>query len=389
MIIAVNVRLLIKDRLEGIGWFSYESLKRISRDHPEHKFIFIFDRPFSKDMVFSDNIIPVVAPPPTRHPFLWFIWFEFVIPRLLKKYRADLFLSPDGYLSLSTKTPSISVIHDINFLHRPGDLPLLTRKYYNHFFPRFARKANRLATVSEYSKKDISENYNIIPDNIDVVYNGCNTLYKPLDESIKQSVKNKYSSGCDYFLFIGALHPRKNLLMLLKAFDKFKITTSSNMKLIIVGTHMFRSKEINNAIASLRYNDEIIFSGRLDPDELHNVLGSAFALTFVPLFEGFGIPILEAMNCDVPVICSNLTSMPEVAGEAAIYADPYSLDSITEAMTKITSDENLKKSIIKKGRIQREKFSWDKTAKLLWNSIEKALGNLESDIPPAPFKGGV
>ncbi len=375
MVIAVNVRLLILDRLEGIGWFSYESLKRITRAHPEHKFIFIFDRPYNKELIFAENITPIVARPPARHPFLWFIWFEFVIPRILKKYKADIFLSPDGYLSLSSKIPSLTVIHDINFLHRPGDLPFFTRKYYNHYFPLFARKAKRIATVSEYSKIDISMNYNIIPENIDVVYNGSNTLYKPVENSIKQAIKDKYSNGCDYFIFIGSLHPRKNIKMLFKAFDQFKIRSSSNIKLLIVGTQMFRSEEIKITLASLKYNEEIIFTGRLDPTDLHKVLASAFALTFVPLFEGFGIPILEAMNCDVPVICSNVTSMPEVAGEAAIYADPYSLDSITEAMIKISSDEITRKRIVEIGKIHREKFSWDNTAKLLWNSIEKVLTN--------------
>jgi len=376
MNIAVNVRLLIKDRLEGIGWFSYESLSRICQSHPEHTFIFIFDRAYNKEMIFSDNIIPVVANPPTRHPILWLFWFELIIPRILKKYKADIFLSPDGYLSLRTKKPSISVIHDINFLHRPGDLPFLTRKYYNYFFPRFARKAHRISTVSEYSKKDISENYKINPDNIDVVYNGCNTLYKPLSESLKKEVKNKYSHGEDYFIFIGAMHPRKNLGMLFKAFDHFKKKSSSSIKLVIVGTAMFKSEEIRRGLNSIDNKNEVIFTGRLDPEDLHKVLGSAFALSFVPLFEGFGIPILEALYCDVPVISSNVTSMPEVAGDAAIYADPYSIDSITDAMLKIYSDNSLRQSLINKGRIQREKFSWEKTAELLWGSVEKIISQL-------------
>ena len=210
--------LLLKDRLEGIGWFTYESLKRITVNNPKHSFIFIFDRPYDKEFIFSDNITPVVAGPPTRHPVLWFYWFEFVIPGILKKYKADLFLSPDGFLSLSTKIPSVGVIHDINFVHRPKDLPFLTRYYYNYFFPKFAQKAHKLATVSEYSKNDISDSYNIIPEKIDVVYNGCSTLYKPLDKKTINKTREKYSNGNEYFLFIGALNPRKNVSRLLKSF---------------------------------------------------------------------------------------------------------------------------------------------------------------------------
>ncbi|MFC2117344.1 glycosyltransferase family 4 protein [Bacteroidota bacterium] len=370
MVIAVNVRLLIKDKLEGIGWFTYESLKRITVNHPEHSFIFIFDRPYDKELIFSDNITPVVAGPPTRHPFLWFFWLEFIIPGILKKYNADLFLSPDGYLSLSTNVPSLGVIHDINFAHRPKDLPFFTRKYYNYFFPKFAKKAQRLATVSEYSKKDISESYNIIPENIDVVYNGCSTQYKPLDKKTISTTREKYSDGKEYFTFIGALNPRKNVSGLLKAFDEFKSRTSSSLKMIIVGENKFGLVEINNTLSSLMFKEDIIFTGRLSQDELTIVLGSAFALTFVPFFEGFGIPVLEALYCDVPVISSDQTSLPEVAGEAAIYVDPFSTDSIVNAMIKLYENPELRKELITKGRIQREKFSWDKTADKLWSSIE-------------------
>ena len=99
MRIAVNTRLLLKDKLEGIGWFTFETLKRITKNHPEHEFIFLFDRPYDKEFIFSENIIPVVIQPPARHPFLWYLFFEWSIPAALKKYKADIFISPDGWLS--------------------------------------------------------------------------------------------------------------------------------------------------------------------------------------------------------------------------------------------------------------------------------------------------
>ena len=142
MVIAVNTRLLLKGKLEGIGWFTYETLKRMTLNHPEHEFIFIFDRPYNKDYVFAENVIPVVIGPAyTASGFCGYLWFEFQIPRILKKYKADVFLSPDGYLSQRTDIPQLGVIHDINFVHRPDDLPWLKAKYYNYFFPKFARLA--------------------------------------------------------------------------------------------------------------------------------------------------------------------------------------------------------------------------------------------------------
>jgi glycosyltransferase involved in cell wall biosynthesis len=223
MRIAVNTRLLLKGKLEGIGWFTFETLIRMTQNHPEHEFIFIFDRPFDPDYVFAENVTPVVIGPPARHPLLFYIWFDFQIPKVLKKYKADLFLSPDGYLSLRTKVPQLAVIHDINFVHRPEDLPWLIAKYYNYFFPKFARIAKRIATVSFYSKEDIARSFKIDYDKIDVVYDGINQIFKPLLEKEKTKIRKKYTGGCEYFLFVGALHPRKNVSGLLKAFEDLKV----------------------------------------------------------------------------------------------------------------------------------------------------------------------
>lgn len=372
MKIAVNTRLLIKNKLEGIGWFTYESLKRITQQHPEHEFIFIFDRPFSDEFIFANNITPVVISPQARHPFLFYAWFEYSIPYILKKHKAELFLSTDGFSSLSAKIPVVDVIHDINFAHYPQDLPWLITKYYNYFFPKFAHKATRIATVSEYSKSDIARTWGVNKDKIDVVYNGSNSFYKPLTPEEIKNTKNKYTQGKDFFIFVGALHPRKNVSRLLQAFDEFKAKNNSNIKLVIVGNQMFKTSEMEQVFSSIKHKEDVVFTGRLSPADLSLVMGSALALTFVPYFEGFGIPIVEAMNCDVPVITANVTSMPEISGNAALHVDPFSITSISNGMLAVASDEKLRNTLIAEARIQRQKFSWDKTADKLWDCIEKA-----------------
>jgi len=373
MKIAVNTRLLLKDKLEGIGWFTYETLKRITRQHKEHQFYFIFDRKFSDEFIFSDNITPLVAFPQARHPFLYYAWFEYAIPRVLNNIKPDLFLSPDGYLSLSTNTKSMCVFHDLNFEHYPEDLPFLERKYYRHFFPKYAHKAERIATVSEYSKNDIVEQYNVSPEKIDVVYNGASEGFVPLDEIEQQKIREKYTEGKPYFIFVSALHPRKNLVNLFKAFDDFKEQKNSAIKLMVVGEKMWWTKEIELAYEGMKFKDEVIFSGRLEFQELQRVLASALALTYVSYFEGFGIPIVEAFYAGTPVITSNVTSMPEVAGDAALLIDPFSVQSITDAMIQISTDEALRKSLIEKGTRRSKGFSWQKSADRLWGSIEKVL----------------
>lgn len=373
MIIAVNTRLLLKGKLEGIGWFTLETLKRITINHPEHQFIFIFDRPYNKSYIFSDNITPVVIGPPTRHPVLWHLWFDYQIPRILKKYKADLFLSPDGYLSRRTKVRQLAVIHDINFVHRPKDLPWLKAKYYNRYFPEFAQIAKRIATVSFYSKEDITRSFKVDYDKIDVVYDGINQIFEPISEENKAEVRKKYTDGAEYFIFVGALHPRKNVHGLLKAFDAFKTVNNSNMKLVIVGGQMHKTGEIFELYNNMRFKDDVVFTGRVLTADLHDIFGAATALTFVPFFEGFGIPVVEAMSAGIPVICSNTTSIPEVGGNAVLYADPLKTDQITDAMVRLVNDKELRSDLIAKGFIQKDKFSWDETARLLWISIERAL----------------
>lgn len=373
MEIVVNTRLLIKNKLEGIGWFTYETLKRITENHPEHHFVFLFDRDFDEDFIFSNNVTPLVLSPQARHPFLFYWWFEFSVSTFLNRFKPDLFLSPDGYLSLKANCKQLAVIHDINFEHHPKDVSWIVRKYYTHFFPKFARKATRIATVSEFSKKDIVDCYKINPKSIDVVFNGCNELYTPINKELQLATKKHISKGCDYFLFVGALQPRKNISRLFEAFDKFKSSKKNEIKLVIVGEKYRWTKEIKNTYLNMKHKEDVIFTGRLHSTELHHVIGSALAMTYIPYFEGFGIPILEAMNCDTPVITSNITSMPEVAGNAALLIDPFSVDSISNAMIYIYKDDEMRNALIEKGRKRKLDFSWDKTADALWNSIEKTM----------------
>ena len=367
MVIAVNCRLLLKNKLEGIGWFTYQTLKRITINHPEHQFIFIFDRPYDPSFLFSDNITPVVAGPPTRHPFLWYYWLEFVIPGILKKYKADVFFSPDGFLSLRTKVHSIPVIHDISFAHRPKDLPLTVRAYYNFFFRKFARKAFRICTVSPYSQNDIINTYGIARPIIRVVYNGVNEAYKPLPEKEIHNIRAKYTDSKPYFLYVGSLHPRKNVGNLLEAYQQFILKTGSDIRMVSVGEKMWKGGRSDNS------TNRIIYTGRLEPDELHKVMGAALALTFVPWYEGFGIPVIEAMAAGIPVLTSNVTSLPEVGGKAALYANPGSVGEIAAGMERLAKDSDLRNKLINAGIERSALFSWDRTAKKVWLSIDTVL----------------
>lgn len=369
MKIAVNTRLLLKDKLEGIGWVAYECLRRIVKSHPEVEFYFIFDREPDQKFIFAENVKPVVLFPQARHPFLYIAFFEFSLARFLRKLKPDMYISTDGYLSLRSKTKQIAVFHDLNFEHFPQDFPKIHLWHYKKYFPKYAKKASRIITVSEFSKKDICENYGISPDLIDVAYNGANDAFVPVNEDVKKEIRDKYSQGNPYFMFVGSLHPRKNLARLFTAFDIFKTKNENDIKLVIVGNKKWWTEPIKNAYDAMKHKDDVIFVGRLSAEDLHLVTASALASVYVSYFEGFGIPIVEAFKCDTPVITSNVTSMPEVAADAALLVDPFDVESIADAMEKIL-DENLRNTLIEKGRRRREDFSWDKAAEMWWKTIE-------------------
>jgi glycosyltransferase involved in cell wall biosynthesis len=373
MQIVVNTRLLLDGRLDGIGWFAYQTLKRITRLHPDVHFIFLFDRPYNDKFIFADNITPLVVSPQARHPFLYYYWMQFAVKPLLNKLKPDLFLSPDGLLALGAKCKQLPVIHDINFVHYPKDLPFFTRHYYNHFFPKFALQAARIATVSEFSKKDISATYKIKTDKIDVVYNGIHDYFDVVSNEVKTETKKKYTKGFDYFIFVGSLHPRKNILRLIKAFHLFKTETKSNLKLVLAGAIFWGENEMYELMKELKIEDELIFTGRIQNSELKNLVASAFALTYVPYFEGFGIPLVEAMQCGIPILAANTSCLPEIAGDAAIYANPFDENEIKHAMITLYEDSDVRNNLIRKGLEQKNKFSWDKTARLLWHSIETTV----------------
>lgn len=363
----------MKDKLEGIGWFTFETLKYITRKNPQHQFIFLFDRPYDPDFIFSSNVKPVVVPPPARHPLLWYAWFEVAVPVVLKLQKPDLFLSPDGFTSLMTKVPSTLVLHDIAFEHHPEYMDKLTYRYLKHFTPRFARKATRIATVSEYSKNDIISTYKIDPEKIDVIFNGADEIYEPINESKQKETKRIYSKGKEYFIFVGAIQPRKNIVNLFKAFDEFKKTDDQETKLMIVGRKGWSVGEIYDTYRAMEYKKDVIFTGRVSNIELKHLYGSALALTFIPYFEGFGIPIVEAQQCCCPVITSNVTSMPEVADGSALLVDPFSVTSIADGLRKMAKDTTLRNELIKKSKINVKRFSWEMSADKLWQTMLKSI----------------
>lgn len=258
---------------------------------------------------------------------------------MLRKYKADVLVSCDGFCSLATKVPQCLVVHDLAFLHYPSFIKKSHLSFYKRNTPKFLAKAKSIATVSEFSKKDILAAYNVDGDKIGIVYSAAKEIFCPVSDEDKAATKNRYTGGKEYFVYAGAIHPRKNLMNLLKAFSVFKKRMQSNMKLVLAGRLAWKYESFTESLKSYKYRDDVLLTGYMSEEELVKLIGSAYGLVYPSLLEGFGVPVLEAMQCNVPVITSAASSMQEIAGEAALYAAPDDHTDIADKMMLLYKDE--------------------------------------------------
>jgi glycosyltransferase involved in cell wall biosynthesis len=372
-VIGINARFLLEGKLEGIGRFSDEVLSRLVKLMPDCDFHFFFDRPWHDRFLYADNVTPHVVHPQARHPFLYIAWFDFMIPRALKRVKADVFFSPDGYLALPANIPQVQVIHDLSFLHFPKDTDTLHAWHYNRWFPKFARKAAMILTVSEYTRQDVIQQYAIHPDKIQTIYNGCSEVFHPGTETEKDATRAQYTQGKSYFLYAGAIQPRKNLENLLKAYVIYRQNCQENVGLVLTGRKAWNFESVIQTYREMPFRDDVIFTGYVNDTELNRLYQASIALCYVSRFEGFGLPLLEAMHAETALITSNTSSLPEVAGPAALYVHPDHPLEIAQAMQTLATDQERRQQLISAARIQRSQFSWDRTAAACANAIRKAL----------------
>ena len=386
MRIAVNARLLVNQRLEGMGLFILEQLRQILST-TDHEFLLITDRegPLPELPRAVDR---VVAYPSARHPFLFYAWFEWAVPKALKKWNADVFLSMDNFCSLRTKVPTLLVIHDLAYLHQPQGVSRLILAYYRYFMPRFAKRADALVTVSDYTRQDVAKAFKLSPKHISVAYNGVRPRFK--ESSAAQGVpqiaglsskqvsvaQTEFSDVTPYFVYVGSVHPRKNVDGLIRGFNRFKRYTSLPHKLVIAGQMAWKTSATQKEIDCSNFKEDIILTGYLSEERLGDVIGGATALCLVSFFEGFGVPIIEAFSCGVPVIVSDRSSLPEVAGPGGIMVDPSNDKAIGAALTELATDAERREVLAKAGKEHAKQFTWAASAEVIRGRLEQLGGEL-------------
>lgn len=283
-------------------------------------------------------------------------WYQTALNKQLKHQQADLFFSPVYEGIFFPNVPQIVTVHDLIPLKYP-ELSPKWKYYYRYALPFLLKQSQRIICVSEYTKQDIVSNYKLNPESITVVYNGYdrNLFFPQPDEAILR----KYNLN-KYLLYVGDMRFYKNLSRTLQAFDSLPL---KDYQFVITGKKDdFFYPEIKRQVAQLSAKDRIVFLDYVPTKDLPSLYSMAQSLVFASLYEGFGLPVLEAMACGCPVITSNTTSIPEVGGDSVFYVDPNNVEQIAQGMYQILTNIELRESLKQKGLERSQFFSWDKTA---------------------------
>ncbi len=307
---------------------------------------------------------------------LWYIpfprlWTHVRLSREMILNPPDVLFVPAHVIPLFHPRCSVVTVHDLGYLYYPQAHPAWDRRYL-HWSTRWnARVATHLIADSQATKNDLVECYRVAPERITVVYPAGPEDMAPVEnEEVINETKSRYNITGDYVLYVGTLHPRKNLVRLVEAFHRME--KRGEVKLVIAGKKGWLYDDIFRRVEELGLQAEVIFPGYVPDDDLPALLSGARLFTLPSLHEGFGLSVLEAMACGTPVLCSNVTSLPEVAGQAALLVDPLDVDDIAAAMERGVDDERLRAELVAKGFDQVKKFSWERCARQVMAVIEQA-----------------
>lgn len=373
MKIAVNTRYLVPDQLSGYAVYTHEIMSRMVRQHPEDAFVFYYDRKLPSNYIYGENVRASWIFPPARDPWLFRVWYHIRVRQALNRDKPDVFFSPDGFMPLKCPVPAVITVHDVAHRRFPDQVPSRILKYYNTYLPKYLEHTGRVITVSNSSKKEICKWYDIHPDKVKVVYNGVSSRYKPLSNEDVAAQREQWSDGRPYLLFVGMIHPRKNIDNLIRAYDKFRETSSLDYPMLIAGSKHWQYEAVDQAWRQSAFKQDIRFLGFVPNDELPKLTGGARLLCYISLYEGFGLPVLEAMACGVPVLCSDRGSIAEVAGDAARLVNPGDEEAIGAAIREILEDPDSLDRLSRLGRERAMQFSWDRAAEETYAVLNEVL----------------
>lgn len=379
MKISVDVQPLLSGNKTGIGFYETEVLNALSEldNNNEYYLNFFSLRNTRSKIECAEKLFggkgKIQICKWASYSVVKKLWYLFPVPyKCFFREETDVSLFFNYYVPPFTYGKTITVIHDMTVKDMPETMSTKTRFALSHTLKQSIKRADKIVTVSEFSRERISYYYDIPIEKIEIVTNGYreDMFHNNYGKNKIDSVKLKYKITGDYLLYLGTLEPRKNIERLIKAFAQLKRDLSDCHKLVLAGGKGWLYDSIFETVKRLNLEQDVIFTGYVEDKDVPLLMSGALVFCFPSLYEGFGIPPLEAMACGTPVITSNTSSLPEVVGDAAILVDPLSVDSISDALKKVVGDESLRREMSKKGLEQCRKFSWRKSAETLLDIIK-------------------
>ena len=289
------------------------------------------------------------------------IWQQFILPAEVKKNGADILHSPAMICPVRCAVPIILTALDAYIIRSPKSFSLWQRNCMNYYLPKSLERADRIIAISHFTKREILELFPHIPEEkITVTWLGVDKRFHIINDDIKQLVRDQYHFDKPFILSVSTIEPRKNLKTLIRAFARIKDKIDHD--LVLTGAYGWKSKDLYDLISELKLNDRVKFPGYVNLEDLPAIYNLADLFIYPSLYEGFGLPPLEAMACGCPVITTNVASIPEVVGEAACTLDPLDIDALAHAMMSLVHDESERSSLKLKGLVQAAPFTWERCA---------------------------
>jgi glycosyltransferase involved in cell wall biosynthesis len=305
-------------------------------------------------------------------------WNEVNVSNPIIDKSMDIYHVPQNGVGLpeNKACPFVITLHDVIPNKMPETVGDQYLKIFNEKLPNIISQCDGIITVSEYSKQDIVEVFNFPKEKIYVTYLASEDIYKPYDKNFSKSIIEKnYSIFGDYILYIGGFSPRKNILGLLESFSKLLPRLKKDMKLVIAGSKGKSYDMYKKRTEELHIEDKVIFPGFISMDHIPFMYNACELFVYPSFYEGFGLPPIEAMACGIPVIASNVTSIPEIVKDSTLLVNPYDIDDLSEKMYNVLLDNDLRQSLITKGLKRASTLTWEHTAKDTLNAYRNILLN--------------
>ncbi len=346
----------------GIGKYT-EKLARHIKDIDSSVNLFLYS---NRDIISKEENVEIACAGGLLGRYNSSLWFQLSLPFYLNKQsgnKIELFHGTMAMLPLAVRMPTVITIYDLVLEKFPETMYWKNWLSLKTLMRVSARKASKIIAISENTKKDIMEYFRIDEEKIRVIYLGVNSQFSPQPDPNGTDVLSKYNLTDGYILSVGTLEPRKNFHRLINAYKMVASSGQKTPKLVIIGGHGWGNEELGKLVRESGLDERVMLAGYVQDDDLPILYRQATAFVYPSLYEGFGLPPLEAMACGTPVITSNLSSIPEVVGDAAILIDPYNTAEIAQAIASVLKNEGLRDNLRTNGLVRSRLSNWDKTAR--------------------------